>query len=147
MARTKTKRKIPITAVVGDGQKAAPNSASKSKSVGSSHTRGVIRRFHVLLKRKEQLQKTRRLSTNTEPESTELKDIEDELNALGGLKTYQAMSAIGQSAQRGGGSEKVLISWLKELNLHKTVLESSQKLKSVRLTRFYDPSLNPRIHE
>jgi 25S rRNA (adenine2142-N1)-methyltransferase len=34
---------------------------------------------------------------------------------MGGLERYQAMSSIGQSAVKGGGSEKVVIPWLKEI--------------------------------
>jgi len=34
---------------------------------------------------------------------------------LGGLEKYQYMSCIGQGSDRGGGSEKVLIGWLKQM--------------------------------
>lgn len=39
------------------------------------------------------------------------------MEALGGLPAYQRMSSIGQGKDRGGGSERVLTSWLKELGL------------------------------
>jgi 25S rRNA (adenine2142-N1)-methyltransferase len=44
-----------------------------------------------------------------------LANIDREIEALGGLEIYQRMSCIGQSSDRGGGSEKVLIGWLKQM--------------------------------
>lgn len=43
--------------------------------------------------------------------------MEQEINQLGGLATYQRMSSIGQGTDRGGGSEKVLIKWLVGMGL------------------------------
>ena len=118
MGRTRhAKRKLPITAgVVGDK---LPSSAS------SASTRAVIRRFHVLLKRREQLlreaagwnerREIRASGIDYLPPQEELSRIERDIEALGGLERYQAMSSIGQSAVKGGGSEKVLIPWIKEL--------------------------------
>jgi 25S rRNA (adenine2142-N1)-methyltransferase len=118
MGRTRhAKRKLPITAgVVGDK---LPSSAS------STSTRAVIRRFHVLLKRREQLlreaagwngrREIRASGIDYLPPQEELSRIERDIEAMGGLERYQAMSSIGQSAVKGGGSEKVLIPWIKEL--------------------------------
>jgi 25S rRNA (adenine2142-N1)-methyltransferase len=44
-----------------------------------------------------------------------LANIDREIEALGGLERYQRMSCIGQGSDRGGGSEKVLIGWLKQM--------------------------------
>jgi 25S rRNA (adenine2142-N1)-methyltransferase len=44
-----------------------------------------------------------------------LANINREIEALGGLERYQRMSCIGQGGDRGGGSEKVLIEWLKQM--------------------------------
>jgi len=41
--------------------------------------------------------------------------VNREIEKLGGLAAYQHMSCIGQSSDRGGGSEKVLIEWLKQM--------------------------------
>lgn len=43
----------------------------------------------------------------------ELRDVEREMESMGGLGVYQRMSSIGQGKDRGGGSERVLIGWLK----------------------------------
>ncbi|KAG8733434.1 hypothetical protein FRC12_018885 [Ceratobasidium sp. 428] len=95
----KRKSKTPIT----------KSSTSKPSldSAKPKSTRTLIRRFHVLLKRRAVLQKQQAVQ--------ELQNVESELAALGGLEVYQDMSAIGQGKDRGGGSEVVLVEWLKEL--------------------------------
>ncbi|KAL1685373.1 putative methyltransferase-domain-containing protein [Schizophyllum commune] len=98
------KKKAPIT---GPG----PSEVASGKP---ETTRTVIRRFHVLLKRQTQLEQA---STRDAATAQELAKIAAEIEALGGLEKYQEMSAIGQSSDRGGGSEKVLIGWLKELQV------------------------------
>lgn len=57
-------------------------------------------------------------SVNNTALQIELENVEKEMEEMGGLATYQHMSSIGQSEDRGGGSEKVLIGWLKELGLY-----------------------------
>ena len=102
MGRSK-KRKVPVT---------VPAHKSTTKSPKSPTTRSTIRQFHVLLKRRAQLEaKPRSLEI-----SRELEEIDQEMNSLGGLEQYQEMSVVGQSNERGGGSHKVLISWLCELH-------------------------------
>ncbi|KIK65513.1 hypothetical protein GYMLUDRAFT_357695 [Collybiopsis luxurians FD-317 M1] len=102
------KRKTPITHV---GSTSA-TSTSKPES-----SRAVIRRFHVLLKQQAQLQK---LVPGDVSKRAELANVENEIEKLGGLESYQRMSAIAQGTDRGGGSEKVLIRWLEEKGMHKT---------------------------
>ena len=46
-----------------------------------------------------------------------LGNVDREIEELGGLAAYQRMSSIGQGVDRGGGSEKVLISWLREMGM------------------------------
>ncbi|KAG6874324.1 hypothetical protein C0995_001549 [Termitomyces sp. Mi166 len=99
------KRKLPIVTV---------ESASNNSSTPLS-SRTTIRRFHVLLKQRARL----KASTINEESAKALTAIEDEFTQLGGLETYQRMSAIGQGTDRGGGSEKILIGWLKDAGLHK----------------------------
>ncbi|QRV90111.1 nucleolus protein [Ceratobasidium sp. AG-Ba] len=101
----KRKSKQPITKSV----------TSSTDSAKPKSTRTVIRQFHVLLKRRAHLQK--RAPKPNSAEELELGSIESQIAALGGLEAYQDMSAIGQGKDRGGGSETVLIGWLKELGL------------------------------
>ncbi|KAJ3737365.1 nucleolus protein [Lentinula guzmanii] len=101
------KRKVPITST------GSTYDASSKPESG----RTVIRRFHVLLKLQAQLQKA---IVHDSSKKAELVNVENELEELGGLKNYQRMSAIGQGTDRGGGSEKMLIRWLKDKELHKT---------------------------
>lgn len=86
-------------------------------STNAKDCRKTIRQFHILLKRRSQLNHRQDPSP---VEVEELADIEKEIIRLGGLEKYQQLSVHGQKDERGGGSEKVLITWLKELGLHKT---------------------------
>jgi 25S rRNA (adenine2142-N1)-methyltransferase len=112
------KKKTPIV------QKPTSDAARSSKP---EVTRSVIREFHVLLKRQTQLQKNKAQNAAT---ATELDQIEKRIAELGGLERYQHMSAVGQKDDRGGGSHKILIRWMKELALHKRA-EEQGKLKCV----------------
>ncbi|EIN07654.1 nucleolus protein [Punctularia strigosozonata HHB-11173 SS5] len=113
------KRKVPVT------RTSTNTSATKSPEA----TAAIIRRFHVLIKRRAQLiaqrpgrqqatlvsgnQKGKRRAIDTN--AAELEQIDKEIEELGGLDEYQRMSTIGQGQDRGGGSERVLILWLQEL--------------------------------
>lgn len=92
-------RKVPVT--------------DKRPSAKTANGPALIRRFHVLLKRKELL-----ANQGTSSTSQELFDIEQEIESLGGVETYQRMSVRGQSEERGGGTEKVFVAWLKDLGGH-----------------------------
>ena len=127
----KPKRKTPITAPSLGGSSHSVRSGSSSS--GSSHpqaTRTTIRRFHVLIKRQAQL---RAAAENGQGSAkgkdraaavAELGDIEREIEELGGLPAYQRMSTIGQGKDRGGGSEKVLIAWMRDMGLHNAATRS-----------------------
>jgi 25S rRNA (adenine2142-N1)-methyltransferase len=104
----KRKTKLPVT---------HSSPGPESKSAKPKSTRTLIRRFHVLLKRRAVLEKS--LGTGPSTARDELKAIEAEMNSMGGLEVYQQMSAIGQGKDRGGGSETVLIQWMKELGMEK----------------------------
>lgn len=69
------------------------------------------------------------------PEARQVKEelaaIEEEINQLGGLETYQKMSVIGQGSDRGGGSEKILIAWLSEFGY--PGCSGQEKMRSVPL--------------
>ncbi|KAF8078153.1 nucleolus protein [Lyophyllum atratum] len=111
------KRKNPIVAV---------DTASSSSSTPLS-SRTTIRRFHILLKRQAQLQNA---NLGDATNSKALAEVENQIVELGGLEQYQRMSAVGQGTDRGGGSEKVLIGWLKDMELHRN---RSLKLRCVLL--------------
>lgn len=98
MAKSRRRRKQAVTITP------APSTAS-NKSISGHH---LIRRFHLLLKQRELL-----VSGSTSA-SYELDNVENEILSLGGLEAYQTISAQGQSEERGGGSEKVFVAWLKE---------------------------------
>ncbi|TFK25051.1 nucleolus protein [Coprinopsis marcescibilis] len=100
------KRKVPI-AQIDHGT----TTASRPQA-----TRTVIREFHVLLKRQAYLQKQ---ATQDVQVTSELSLIQQRIDELGGLQRYQHMSAVGQKDDRGGGSHRLFISWLKEAGVHK----------------------------
>ncbi|RXW24927.1 hypothetical protein EST38_g938 [Candolleomyces aberdarensis] len=110
------KRKTPIVQANTD----APTSSKPEV------TRSVIREFHTLLKRQAQLQKK---GTQDATTTSELSQIQKRIDELGGLERYQHMSAVGQKDDRGGGSHKILIGWMKELGLHRGGGDAVGKLK------------------
>ncbi|KAH7341822.1 putative methyltransferase-domain-containing protein [Rhizoctonia solani] len=107
----KRKQKAPITQPTSLSVK--PLDSAKPKS-----TRTLIRRFHVLIKRRAVLQKQKsKPGAGDSTLKTELEEIDAEIESMGGLEAYQNMSAIGQGKDRGGGSETVLIGWMRELGM------------------------------
>ncbi|KAJ3754515.1 putative methyltransferase-domain-containing protein [Lentinula raphanica] len=121
------KRKTPITLTDPTTTTIHTTSNSNSSSKPKSG-RTVIRRFHVLLKLQTQLQKA---AFHDPSKKTELLNVEREIEDLGGLKAYQRMSVIGQGSDRGGGSEKVLVGWLRDMELHKLQAEKKLQLLEV----------------
>ena len=107
------RRKVPISNIAR-----ANTSSSKQKT-----SRNVIRRFHILIKGQEKLKNK---NSFTVSEAEELDKINDEIQRLGGLEWYQQMSVAGQGNDRGGGSEKFFIEWLKELQVHEGKQEALQ---------------------
>ncbi|EXJ72279.1 uncharacterized protein A1O5_04783 [Cladophialophora psammophila CBS 110553] len=96
--------------------KTGPLSSSlSSSSLSSRHTRALINTHHLLQKR---LARAR-----SRGDTTEIREIEAQLAAQGGLKAYQLASRTGQSAERGGDSSRVLVGWLdEELRARKAAL-------------------------
>ena len=138
------KRKAPVTAPAAPSDHAQQPSGSSSRPQA---TRTTIRRFHVLLKRQAQL---RDASARGEGNAAlaaaaaELADVEREIEGLGGLAAYQRMSAIGQGKDRGGGSEKVFIAWMRELGVPDGVKEGGARMRWVdTLTRALLRLLSP----
>ncbi|CAL1704054.1 unnamed protein product [Somion occarium] len=125
----KHRRKASITSSSLTGVPLPSGSSSNPSS-----TRTFIRQFHVLIKRKAQLQRLLeepRIRKFDEQDATrkELASIEREITNLGGLETYQRMSSIGQGNDRGGGSEKVLIGWLNEFSEPQRLCETNGRFK------------------
>ncbi|KAI0371751.1 hypothetical protein BV20DRAFT_965020 [Pilatotrama ljubarskyi] len=122
----KNKRKAPVTV-------AGPSDRPSQPSGSSSHpqaTRTIIRRFHVLIKRQTQLQQIiRGKHQDVTAAKAELDAVEREIEELGGLEVYQRMSSIGQGKDRGGGSEKIFIQWLRELNMPEILKKSGSQLR------------------
>lgn len=100
MPKTK-KRKTPITQTF------------QGPSTGAQSCRKTIRKFHVLLKRRSQFER----DVPKDKGAREVEQINSQITTLGGLEKYQEMSVLGQNNERGGGSEKVFILWMKELHL------------------------------
>jgi len=75
----------------------------------------VIRKFHRLLKQQKGAQ------------GDELAHVNRKIEQLGGLEAYQRMSCIGQGSDRGGGSEKVLIGWLRQMGWADASNETKKK--------------------
>ena len=118
------KRKQPIVQTLN-----APIS-----STDAQNCRKVIRQFHVLLKRRAQLQDAKAGNLKTcSAHVQELAEVEDQISQLGGLERYQQMSVLGQKEERGGGSEKIFIGWMKELGLHQKN-QSTAKLRCAQGT-------------
>jgi 25S rRNA (adenine2142-N1)-methyltransferase len=118
MPKLKTrKRKIPITGLSGTGCASSHPHASRT----------LIRRFHVLLKQQAQLKASPQNAENT----IALADVEREIDGHGGLAAYQRMSSIGQGDDRGGGSEKVLVYWLRDMGMSSRKQNDKLKLLEV----------------
>jgi len=102
-----TRRKFPVT-LTGrrDGSSSTPRAS-----------RTVIRKFHTLFKQQKSAQ------------GDALANVNREIEKLGGLEAYQRMSCIGQSSDRGGGSEKVLIGWLKQMGWVASVAKETEKVR------------------
>ena len=103
-------------------------------STNAQDCRKTINQFHILLKRRSQLENVQDPSPL---QAQELADIVQEIAHLGGLEKYQQMSVNGQKVDRGGGSEKIFIAWMKELGLHRT------HGKNNKLRWVIDPCLSP----
>jgi 25S rRNA (adenine2142-N1)-methyltransferase len=100
-----TRRKIPVTLI---GRHDSSSSTPRA-------SRTVIRKFHRLLKQQKSAQ------------GDALANVNREIEKLGGLEAYQHMSCIGQSSDRGGGSEKVLVGWLRQMGWAAAVKENEKE--------------------
>lgn len=106
MARSKPKPKSKRPKLLSHTRPPTATSATSSTASNQSSkaTRTTIRTYHTLQKRLAHA-----LSTNDTALATSL---QSQLSASGGLEAYQAASTLGQSAQRGGDTSKLLVEWL-----------------------------------
>ena len=83
-----------------------PRNVKSAPTLSSRTTRTVVRSYHNLHK-----QYSTALSRGR---TSDAQAIEAKIDELGGLAKYQEASILGQSAQRGGDTSKVLVEWLVE---------------------------------
>lgn len=74
-------------------------------TLSSKATRNLIRTHHKLLKEREKALKCNDQSL--------LRSVEAQIDANGGLKSYQLASKTGQSMQRGGDTSHILVDWVR----------------------------------
>jgi len=122
MGRSTKARKEPIT---------RSNQARIGKS--STATQATISRFHTLLKRQAQL-KSKLESACSSKAVQELADVEKEMDDLGGLPAYQTASILGQDETRGGDTSKLLVTWLKDLDIRPKEGSKLRYVPTVRST-------------
>ncbi|AEO69351.1 uncharacterized protein THITE_2146331 [Thermothielavioides terrestris NRRL 8126] len=77
---------------------------TKTKSISRKATKALINKYHLLQKRKQQ--------AIARGDAAEEAAIDAEIEALGGIKSYQEASLQGQRHDRGGDSSRVLMQWL-----------------------------------
>lgn len=82
-----------------------PTVKSKQAALSSKATRTLIRSHHQLLKAKAQAVRA--------GDHARASSIDAQIQANGGLESYQIASKLGQSMDRGGDSSKVLMDWIK----------------------------------
>lgn len=106
MVRHKRPKKKPLS------------STADPAAVSHKVTQSTISQFHTLLKQKSIL-KRQIAATDEKNEKTykellgRLVEVENKLEASGGLKAYQEASRLGQAEDRGGDSSKILVGWLR----------------------------------
>ncbi|KAK3357473.1 putative methyltransferase-domain-containing protein [Lasiosphaeria hispida] len=81
-----------------------PPTLQRRKSISRKATKALISKHHVLEKRKQQ--------AIAQGDRVKEASIDAEINASGGLESYQEASLQGQRDDRGGDSSRVLMKWL-----------------------------------
>ncbi|KAF8472465.1 putative methyltransferase-domain-containing protein [Kalaharituber pfeilii] len=103
MGRAKKKTRTPRSALLSRCHRRP----SVAAGLSSKATRMVINRHHTLQKKLAQ--------ALARDDHEAVKALKAEIQANGGIETYQKASIIGQSKQRGGDSSKVLMEWINEI--------------------------------
>ncbi|MCJ1247891.1 hypothetical protein MMC30_005106 [Trapelia coarctata] len=102
-----------------------PTTLKPHSALSSRTARTLIRSHHTLQK-----QLSHALASNDTVLATSL---HAQIDAQGGLESYQRASILGQSATRGGDSSKVLIDWLVPLLNWNRSQESTTATRKYRL--------------
>lgn len=103
MGKTKSRSKSTVSKSVTKGR--PPLVKPQKPTLSAKATRTLIRSHHSLLKAQAAA-----LASN---DSAKAASIAAEIEAEGGIRSYQLASTLGQSTSRGGDSSKVLVEWLK----------------------------------
>ncbi|MCJ1318313.1 hypothetical protein MMC15_003641 [Xylographa vitiligo] len=101
-----------------------PQNLQPPPPLSSRAARNVIRKHHNLQKQLSKAVMTKNVSLAI--------SLQSQIDAAGGLSTYQHASIWGQSTTRGGDSSKVLMEWLTPLlkgNLAHVTTQSHKKLR------------------
>jgi 25S rRNA (adenine2142-N1)-methyltransferase len=103
MAVKKPKKKKSASIIWGR----PPLAKTRTASLSSKATRTLIRSHHNLQKIYTQALK--------DGNDARARELEAEITASGGLPKYQLASTLGQSAERGGDSSRMLVEWLEPI--------------------------------
>lgn len=103
------KRKAKKPARLSHGRSPHLTDKKHAASLSAKATATIIRTHHQLHKSHAQAVKA--------GDHAAAAELRRQLDAQGGLKTYQAASITGQSSERGGDSSRVLVDWLQDLGL------------------------------
>ena len=102
-----------------------PSNVTARPSLSSKTTRALVRSHHTLRKQ---------LSTAlAQGDETKAERLKAEIEASGGLRKYQEASMIGQSAERGGDTSKVLMEWLWGITSGANLVETHYKLRMLEV--------------
>ena len=102
-----------------------PRNVTPRPSLSSKATRALVRTHHTLRK-----QLSNALAQGDDRDAERLKA---EIEASGGLRKYQEASIIGQSAERGGDTSKVLMEWLLGITSSASLVEAHYKLRMLEV--------------
>lgn len=102
-----------------------PRNVKPTASLSSRTTRTLVRTHHTLRKQLS--------SALKEGNDVEAKELEAQIDATGGLATYQQASIQGQAAQRGGDTSRVLMGWLEETKLELVPDRNARKMRMLEV--------------
>ncbi|RMJ25095.1 nucleolus protein [Aspergillus sp. HF37] len=114
-----------------------PTINPKQPALSSKATRSLIRSHHQLVKSRAQAVQS--------GDNALAREIEAQIEAKGGLESYQLASRLGQSSDRGGDSSKVLVEWLGPRLSEKTPEKKLRMLEVGALSARNACSRNPAL--
>lgn len=102
-----------------------PRNARPTPSLSSRTIRTLVRTHHTLRKQVS--------NAVAEGDDRKTERLKAEIEASGGLKMYQEASIIGQSAERGGDTSRVLMEWLLGATSSEGLIEAHYKLRMLEV--------------